>query len=150
MSSPLHSRHNRLLDIGSYNELDWLRDHGVRIDEKGRIIVSLPAPDGEVDFRNDDEASIVELMRRDVAHRRGGSRGRRRRSAQKGSLGAVRRSSSKYEISPTRIGRPCLGVETRISVQTTISPRTRDALLKHHVTLADVLNDCARELADGS
>ena len=148
MSSLLHSRRKRSLEDASYNDFEWLRDRGVRIDEKGRIIVSLPPPDDEVEFRNDDEASIAELMRRDVAHRRGGSRGRRRRSAPKASLGGAQRSS-KYQGSPARIGRPCLGVETRIPVQTTISPCTREALSKHHVTLADVLDDCARELTNG-
>lgn len=147
MSLPLHLR-KRSLDAGSYDDRDWLRDRGVRIDEKGRIIVSLPPPDDDVDVRNDDEASIVELMRRDAAHRKGGSRGRRRRSPPKASLGATQRSL-KYGISPARIGRPCIGVETRISVQTTISRQTREALEKHQVTLADVLNDCARELTDG-
>jgi len=148
MSVPLHSRRKRSLDVASCNDLEWLRDRGVRIDEKGRIIVSLPPPDDEPDFRNDDEASIAELMRRDVAHRQSGSRGRRRRSTPKAYLGRAQRSS-KYQGSPARIGRPCLGVETRIPVQTTISPRTREALLKHRVTLADVLDDCARELTNG-
>lgn len=148
MSLPLHSRRKRSLDMVSCNDFEWLRDRGVRIDEKGRIIVSLPPPEDELDFRNDDEASIAELMRRDVAHRQGGSRGRRRRLAPKASLGGAQRSS-KYQGSPGRIGRPCLGVETRIPVQTTISPRTREALSKHRVTLADVFNDCARELTNG-
>jgi hypothetical protein len=33
-------------------------------------------------------------------------------------------------------------------VQTTIAPQTREALAKRRITLADVFNDCARELAD--
>ena len=83
MSSAGRARRQRSTS-GYGTELDWLRDHGVRIDEKGRIIVSLPVPDDEVEFRNEEqESSIAELMRRDVDPRQGGARGRRRRRAPK-------------------------------------------------------------------
>jgi hypothetical protein len=133
---------------GAYTtELDWLRDHGVRIDEKGRIIVSLPIPDNEVEFRNEEqEPSIVELMRRDVDPRHGGSRGRRRRSAPKASH---RTEPARTDpMQPARLGRPAVGEELRVYVQTTIAPQTRETLTKRGLTLAEVLDDCARELAD--
>jgi hypothetical protein len=127
-------------------ELDWLRDHGVRIDEKGRIIVSLPVPDDD-EFRNEQqEPSIVELMRRDV-DRRGGSRGRRRRCAPKASH-RTQSSSTNRPLQPARLGRPAVGEELRVYVQTTIAPQTRETLTMRGLTLAKVLDDCARELAD--
>ena len=62
------------------DELDWLRDRGVQIDHKGRIIVSLPEIPDEVDFDVvEREPSIAELMRHEINPRRAGSRGRRRR-----------------------------------------------------------------------
>ncbi|HVR45256.1 MAG TPA: hypothetical protein VMT95_01255 [Candidatus Binatia bacterium] len=128
-------------------ELDWLRDHGVRIDEKGRIIVSLPTPDDELGFRNEEqEPSISELMRREIGRRQGGSRGRRR-SAPKASHRTVP-GCAKRPAQPPRLGRPAVGDELRVYVQTTIAPQTRETLTKRGLTLAKVLDDCARELAD--
>jgi hypothetical protein len=145
MSSAGHARRRR----SSATELDWLRDHGVRIDEKGRIIVSLPIPDDEVDFRNEEqEPSIAELMRRDVDPRHGGSRRRRRRCAPKSSHRSEPASTDR-PMQPARLGRPAVGEELRVYVQTTIAPQTRETLTKRGLTLAQVLDDCARELADG-
>ena len=49
------------------DELNWLRDRGVQIDHKGRIIVSLPAVPDDVDFDVvEREPSIAELMRHDI------------------------------------------------------------------------------------
>lgn len=133
--------------VGYATELDWLRDHGVRIDEKGRIIVSLPLPDDEAEFRSDEqEPSIAELMRRDVDPRHGGSRGRHRRCAPK----AAQRTKPDRTDRPTqsaRRGRPAIGEELRVYIQTTIAPQTRETLAKRGLTLADILDDCARELA---
>lgn len=128
-------------------ELEWLRDHGVRIDEKGRIIVSLPTPDDEVGFRNEEQGpSIAELMRREIGRRQGGSRGRRR-SAPKASHGTAPGRMDR-PMQPARLGRPAVGDELRVYVQTTIAPQTRQTLSKRGLTLAKVLDDYARELAD--
>lgn len=82
------------------NQLDWLREHGVQIDHKGRIVVSLPViPDGEVydrDPLDEHEPSIAELMRRDVDLRHVGSRGRRRRGRPK----AVKRDTCAAQAQP--------------------------------------------------
>ena len=147
MSSAGRARRQR--SSGAYaTELDWLRDHGVRIDEKGRIIVSLPIPDDEVEFRNEEqEPSIAELMRRDVDPRHGGSRGRRRRCAPKASHRSEPACTDR-PMQPARLGRPAVGEELRVYVQTTIAPQTRETLTKRGLTLAEVLDDCARELAD--
>ena len=103
MSSAGRARRQRSTGIYA-TELDWLRDHGVRIDEKGRIIVSLPIPDDEVEFRNEEqEPSIAELMRRDVDPRQGGSRGRRRRCAPKAA----------HRTEPARVDRPMQPATTR-------------------------------------
>jgi len=129
-------------------ELTWLRDRGVRIDEKGRIIVSLPTPDDEDELcdRDEEEASITELMRREVGRRDGGSRGRRRRSVPKASQRMPARSA--HPVNPPRVGRPAIGAEVRVYVQTTISPQTRETITRRGLTLADVLDKCAQELAD--
>jgi hypothetical protein len=140
-------RSGRQRSSADATELDWLRDHGVRIDEKGRIIVSLPTPDHELGFRNEEqEPSISELMRREIGRRRGGSRGRRR-SAPKASHRTVP-GCTKRPAQPARLGRPPVGDELRVYVQTTIAPQTRETLTKRGLTLAEVLDDCARELAD--
>lgn len=124
-------------------ELSWLRERGVRIDHKGRIIVRLPQPDDELGFQDDEAASIAALMRRDVDRRNGSSRGRRH-SPHIASYSAVAKAVAKR-----RRGRPIVGDEARIRVQTTIDPRTRDILRSQHCTLADVFDACARELANG-
>ena len=62
------------------DELNWLRDRGVQVDRRGRIIVSLPAVPDDVDFDVvEREPSIAELMRREINPRLAGSHGRRRR-----------------------------------------------------------------------
>lgn len=128
-------------------ELEWLRDHGVRIDEKGRIIVSLPTPDDELAFQNEEhEPSIAELMRREIGRRQGGPRSRRR-SAPKALHGTAPGCMDR-PIRPARLGRPAVGEELRVYVQTTIAPQTRQTLIMHGLTLAEVLDECARELAD--
>lgn len=121
-------------------ELDWLRERGVEVDRKGRIVVRLPQPDDELEFR-DDEASISSLMRRDV-RRKGGTRGPRR-TPHKGCNSAATQAAKR------RRGRPIIGDETRIRVQTTIDPSTRDTLRRHRRTLADVFDGCVQELTSG-
>ncbi|MHB8441185.1 MAG: hypothetical protein ACYDBM_03920 [Candidatus Tyrphobacter sp.] len=48
------------------------------------------------------------------------------------------------------MGRPVIGSEVRVYVQTSIAQRTREVLTKHRMTLADVFDDYARELPDAS
>jgi hypothetical protein len=132
------------------DELDWLRDRGVQIDHKGRIIVSLPEIPDDVDFDAvEREPSIAELMRHEVNPRRAGSRGRRRQHLSTPVLrdqrGAARFYRQLAERTP-RVGRPTIGSEVRVYVQTMIAQVTRDLLVKHGVTLADVFDDCARKL----
>lgn len=133
------------------NELDWLRDRGVQIDHKGRIIVSLPQLPDEVDFDAvEREPSIVELMRHEVNPRRAGSRGRRRQHlstpVQRDPRGSARFYRQLAERTMPRVGRPTIGSEVRIHVQTMIAQATRDLLVRHRVTLADIFDDCARKL----
>jgi hypothetical protein len=128
------------------DELNWLRDRGVQIDHKGRIIVSLPAVPDDVDFDVvEREPSIAELMRREINPRLAGSHGRRRRLSTpvQRNPGATRN----YQQPAARVGRPTIGSEARVHVQTMIAQETRDILIKYRVTLADVFDDCARRLS---
>jgi len=138
--------------MAHHEQLDWLRDHGVQIDHKGRIIVSLPTvPDDEIYGVNDGEdrePSIQELMRRDVKVRTTGSRGRRRRGHPK--KVQSRQAAQPQECTSPRIGRPTIGSEVRVYVQTSIAQRTREMLAKQGLTLADVFDDYARSLPDAS
>jgi hypothetical protein len=135
-----------------YNDFDWMRDCGVRVDHKGRTIVSLPVESVD-DFTrdsDDDAASIADLMRRDVNLRLGGSKGRRRRRAAKNAQRGERAVRIDDPLRTSRIGRPAIGAEVRVYVQTSIDKRTREILTENGITLADVFDDCARELAHGS
>lgn len=137
------------------NQLDWLRDRGVQIDRKGRVIVRLPAiPDADAYDRNlddeDREPTIAELMRRDVNVRQGGSRGRRRRGRSKPAQSSRYAAQAREPAPSARIGRPVIGSEVRVYVQTSIAQRTREMLAKHGVTLADVFDDYVRQLPDAS
>jgi hypothetical protein len=133
------------------DELNWLRDRGVQVDRKGRIIVSLPAVPDDVDFDVvEREPSIAELMRREIDPRVAGSHGRRRRRL---STPAVQRNPSAKRIHQhpaARVGRPTIGSEPRVHVQTMIAQETRDILVKHRVTLANVFDDYARRLSRAS
>jgi hypothetical protein len=137
------------------DELDWLRDRGVQIDHKGRIIVSLPEIPDEVDFDVvEREPPIAELMRHEINPRRVGSRGRRRQRlstpVQRDPRGAARFYQQLAERTTPRVGRPTIGSEVRVHVQTMIAQVTRDILVKNRVTLADVFDDCARKLTRAS
>jgi hypothetical protein len=128
-------------------ELQWLRDRGVQIDHKGRIVVSLPVSDEYQLSSEELEPSIAELMRRDV-RTHGGSRGHRRKSPPKP---IPSRTVSRADVaSSSRIGRPAIGAEVRVYVQTSIARVTREILGRRGVTLAEVFDDCARELAHGT
>jgi hypothetical protein len=131
------------------SELEWLRIRGVRIDHKGRIVVSLPAPEEEFEFQSEDlEPTIADLMRREVNLRTGGSRGRRRgRTPSPPKPGKPAKLDDAGQ--PSRIGRPVMGCEARVYVQTSIAQTTRQILAERGLTLADVFDQCARELARG-
>ena len=136
----------RCASMTNRDELEWLRDRGVRIDHKGRIIVSLPTP--ELEFKGEElEPTIAELMRREVP-RTGGSRGRRRRAPRPN----LKREKPAQTDEPvqSRMGRPVIGAEARVYVHTSISQWTRQILAQRGMTLADVFDDCARELEHGS
>jgi hypothetical protein len=129
------------------DELQWLRDRGVQIDHKGRIVVSLPVSDEYQLSSEELEPSIAELMRRDV-RTRGGSRGRRRKSSPKPTPS---RTVSRDDVaSSSRIGRPAIGAEVRVYVQTSIARVTQEILGRRGVTLAEVFDNCARDLAHGT
>jgi hypothetical protein len=136
------------------SELDWLRDRGVQIDHKGRIIVSLPSvPDDDIydlDQLDEREPSIAELMRRDINVRRVGSRTRRRRGASKAVRPSQRAARTLEPAHAARIGRPIVGCEVRVYVQTSIAQRTREILTRHGMTLAEVFDNFARELPNVS
>jgi hypothetical protein len=129
------------------DDLEWLRNRGVQIDRKGRIIVSLPAiPDDNIGFDVEDrEPSIAELMHRDINPRLASSRGRRRQRFTT-QVQQTRKNIRPKPLPAARIGRPIVGSEVRVHVQTMIAQQTRDSLLKQRVTLADVFDACAREL----
>ena len=132
------------------DELNWLRDRGVQVDHKGRIIISLPAVPDDVDFDVvEREPSIAELMRREINPRLAGSHGRRRRHL---STPVQRKPGATriYQQPAARVGRPTIGSEARVHVQTMIAQETRDILAKHHVTLADVFDDCACKVSHAS
>jgi hypothetical protein len=130
------------------DELNWLRDRGVQVDRKGRIIVSLPAVPDDVDFGVvEREPSIAELMRREINPRLAGSHGRRRRRRLSTPVQRNPCATRTYQQPAARVGRPTIGSESRVHVQTMIAQETRDILVKHRVTLADVFDDCARRLS---
>jgi hypothetical protein len=137
--------------MSSHNEIDWLRDRGVQIDRKGRIVVRLPEIPDDPDFDAvEHEPSIAALMRREINPRLAGSRGRRRRRGspplQHNSAGAAR-AYQQSAVPSARVGRPTIGSEVRVQVQTMIAQETRDLLVKHGVTLADVFDECARKFS---
>jgi len=133
------------------NERAWLQHRGVTFDHKGRMMVHLPSAvdDAYFDASSVDECepSIAELMRREVNIDHGGSHGRRRRGISK-TVPRKRAADLGEPPPPMRIGRPPIGAEVRVYVHTMISQRSRELLAEHGLTLADVLDDCARRLQD--
>ena len=135
-------------------------DRGKWRDRKGRIVICLPVPDDDFRYPRDDsmaaleesleiagdESSIVELMRRDVNLRIGGSKGRRRRQPQDSRSGSPSHREPSHGV-VSRIGRPTIGAEVRVYVQTSIGQRTRELLAEHNVSLAQVLDQYADLLA---
>lgn len=134
---------------------------GVWKDRKGRIVTRLPVPDDDLCYPRDDslgaleesleltldESSIVELMRRDVDLKLGGSKGRRRRQSPNSKREGSRVSRESSIGVASLIGRPPIGAEVRVYVQTLIAQRTRELLAEHNLTLAQVLDECADWLA---
>jgi hypothetical protein len=96
----------------------------------------------------DDDRAIAELMRRDVNLRTGGSKGRRRRRQPAKSKRDMNRAATAGSTRVlSRIGRPAIGLEVRVYVQTSIAHRTRELLVEHGVTLAQIFDEYARRLA---
>jgi hypothetical protein len=136
-------------------------DRGAWKNRKGRIVTRLPIPDDDFRYSRDDslvaleesleltldESSIVELMRRDVNLRLGGSKGRRRRQPPNSRREGSRASRESSLGVASLIGRPPIGGEVRVYVQTSIAQRTRELLAENNVTLAQVLDECAGGLA---
>ena len=133
---------------------------GNRRDQEDRLISRLHVPDDDFRYPSDDsmaaleesleiagdESSIVELMRRDVNLRIGGSKGRRRRQPQDSRSGSPSHREPSHGV-VSRIGRPTIGAEVRVYVQTSIGQRTRELLAEHNVSLAQVLDQYADLLA---
>lgn len=95
----------------------------------------------------DDDREIAELMRRDVNLRTGGSKGRRRRRQPAKSKQDMDRAATAGRTGVlSRVGRPAIGLEVRVYVQTSIAQRTRELLAAHGVTLAQIFDDYARRL----
>lgn len=91
------------------------------------------------------EVTIVELMQRDVDLKRFGSRARKRRSSRAKSVMKREKGTNSNEVA-VRVGRPTIGAEARVCVQTSIALRTRDILTAVGMTLADVFDAYARRL----
>jgi hypothetical protein len=89
------------------------------------------------------EVRIAELMQRDVDLKSSGSRARRRRSSRAASV-TKREQGTSGPKSPARVGRPAIGAEARVRVQTSVALRTREILAEVGVTLADVFEACAQ------
>jgi hypothetical protein len=136
-------------------------DRGNWRDQKGWIITRLPVPDDDFRYPRDDslaaledslefaddESSIVGLMRRDVNLRLGGSKGRRRQRP-RDSRSQSRASHVDTNLGVvSRIGRPTIGAEVRVYVQTSIGQRTRELLDLHNASLAQILDEFACLLA---
>jgi hypothetical protein len=87
-------------------------------------------------------------MRHEINPRLAGSRGRRRRhlTTPVQNNPSATRSYRASARTTARAGRPTIGSEVRVHVQTMIAQETRDLLIRHRVTLADVFDDCVRRL----
>jgi hypothetical protein len=133
-------------------DLPWLLDHGVRIDRKGRVVVSLPAPEVQLSLlaggTDGDAVPIAELMRRDIDPKLTRARARRRRGAK---IRTINNAGADGDASrSSRFGRPTIGTEVRVRVHTTIAQRTQQTLSTWRITFAQILDECACELADAS
>ena len=88
-------------------------------------------------------------MRRDVDVRHTGPRGRRRR-ASKAVQSSQRNPRLTEKPQTARVGRPIVGSEVRVYVQTSIAEQTRAILAKRGITLAEVFDSCVRGLSNVS
>lgn len=136
-------------------------DRGNWRDQKGRIITRLPVSDDDFRYPRDDsmaaleealefdgdESSITELMRRDVNLRLVGSKPRRRRQPPASRSGSRTSHVDANLGVVSRIGRPTIGAEVRVYVQTSIGQRTRELLAQHNASLAQILDEFACLLA---
>jgi hypothetical protein len=141
-------------------ELESVAHRGVWRDLKGRIVTRLPVPADDFRYPRDDslaaleeslefaadEPAIVELMRHDVDRRLGASKGRRRRQPPNSKQNQSRVARESGAAVESRIGRPTIGAEVRVYVQTLIAQRTRELLAERGVSLAQVFDACAHSL----
>jgi hypothetical protein len=79
--------------------------------------------------------------------RLGRSRGRRRRRTPKSTKHTDRVARTDDSARLTRTGRPAIGAEVRVYVQTSIAQPTREILASRGLTLADIFDGCARGLS---
>jgi hypothetical protein len=105
---------------------------------------SLAALEEAVDLQY-TEATIAELMQRDVDLKSFAPRTRRRRSSRAKPVVNREKGTSGDEV-VARVGRPMIGAEVRVCVQTSIAVRTREILAVVGMTLADVFDAYARGL----
>jgi len=105
---------------------------------------SLAALEEAVDLQY-AEATIAELMQRDVDLKSIAPRTRRRRSSRAKPVVNRENGASGDEV-VARVGRPMIGAEVRVCVQTSIALRTREILAVVGMTLADVFDAYARGL----
>jgi hypothetical protein len=91
------------------------------------------------------EATIAELMQRDVDLKSCAPRTRRRRSSRAKPVVSREKGACGDEV-VARVGRPMIGAEVRVCVQTSIALRTREILAAAGMTLADVFDSYARGL----
>jgi hypothetical protein len=91
------------------------------------------------------EATIAELMQRDVDLKSFAPRTHRRRSSRAKPMVNREKGASGDEV-VARVGRPMIGAEVRVCVQTSIALRTREILAAVGMTLADVFDAYARGL----
>ncbi len=141
-----------------------INERGERIDGKGRIVASLP-PHQEaynpnladisvtefldrvdaIDQRHrDDEASIESLMQPGyTVSKGGGSRSCRSRRDPKPPTAEQLRRSRHIDDDAPRSGRPLLGLERRVKVETTIDPAVARLLADRGITVASILDEAA-------
>ena len=93
---------------------------------------------------NEDEATTIELMHREVDQGNGGSQGRKRSPKAKPVTNRAREGDG--DDSGMRRGRPVIGAEARVRFHTSIAQQTRTMLIEGGVTLAEVFDASARRL----
>jgi hypothetical protein len=132
-------------------------DRGLWRDGRGRILPGFPSGRSfrvssddslgaleEAIAYNEDEATAIELMHREVDRGNGGSKGRRRSPKAKPVTSRVKDEDG--DDPGVRRGRPVIGAEARVRFHTSIAQHTRTMLIEGEVTLAEVFDASARRL----